>query len=228
MGLDLYIEAKITEKATGRCISVYDNSYSENSKAFKGHIKNREEDEEYDWFGVVWTFGDNARRLRNSWIEIINRYMKTEYLNKDFIIPLPQSALREICSSTFSYACLPEENRFADGTECGFWDIEQREKENNIPYSVCDSEDTYRKWDYLSGSENHFLLLAESLRDLIYLLERINYENKYIPLKSNNDGLCETGRLVFVDEYITEKTDLEKFKADPQAYEWSFRIWNSY
>lgn len=75
MGLDLYIEAKITEKATGRIISkdydFPDDNYIEIC------------------YWCTWNF----EYIRNGLIEIANRYSEINYTSKDFEIPLPKNLL---------------------------------------------------------------------------------------------------------------------------------------
>lgn len=56
MGLDLYIEAKITEKATGRCISACDSSYTESPLP---------DPEGGRYFCVRWMCGRDAGALSN-------------------------------------------------------------------------------------------------------------------------------------------------------------------
>ena len=146
------------------------------------------------------------------------------------MIPFPQSALREMCSCLFSYAIFPESNRFLSEVECSYWDVAQRERDNNLPYMAFpdDQKDT-DSWRYRENDEYNFLIKAKLLRDFIYELERIHYENQYTPLISSHyDGLSEKGNHSLPDDCIYLEDDRQKFRADPQAYEWSFRIFNSY
>ncbi|MCR5608759.1 MAG: hypothetical protein K6G26_06815 [Lachnospiraceae bacterium] len=213
MGLDLYIEAKITEKATGRCIT-----------APHKHDPDYEEDL---YFTVILMFGSDAYPIRNSWIDIINRHLNTSYGYDDLIIPIPQSALREICSCLYSYICLPESNRFEHHIQCGFWDIKVREKEKGNSYSFV-PKDYYKSWN-IRDYDNECRYQANYLYDFIELIERIHYENRYIPLKADDSlGIREDGTDLLPDDYITSADDLKKFKENPQAYEWTFRIFNSF
>ena len=100
MGLDLYIEAKITEKATGRCITMPDTEEAWMS------LLDPDYHQACQYFTVLWMCGWSASAPRNSWIDIINRYLKTNYGYEDIVIPFPQSALREMCSCLFSYGHL--------------------------------------------------------------------------------------------------------------------------
>ncbi len=224
MGLDLYIEAKITEKATGRCITMPDTEEAWMS------LLDPDYHQACQYFTVLWMCGWSASAPRNSWIDIINRYLKTNYGYEDIVIPFPQSALREMCSCLFSYAIFPESNRFLSEVECSYWDIAQRERENNIPYMAFPDDDKDPdSWNYRENDEYNFLIKAKLLRDFIYELERVHYENQYTPLASDKgDGLWENGSYKLPDSYIYLEDDRQKFRADPQAYEWSFRIFNSY
>jgi len=221
MGLDLYIEAKITEKATGRCISV------PNTKEIKDHwFKYDDPDEDHKHFCILWMCGQKAAAVRNSWIDIINRYMNTNYNYNDLRIPFPQTALREMCSCLFSYGITPEDNRFLISVENGYWDKIQRNEQNNIPYEEAKE---YPSWNECADDEHEFLIKANDLRNFIYEIERIHYENKYEPLEADHcDGLWRGGSWRLPDDFILLEDDRRKFSEDPQAYEWSFRIFNSY
>ena len=60
------------------------------------------------------------------------------------------------------------------------------------------------------------LLNADKLHDLIATLDEINDENKVL-------DAC-----FLYKEYIPDEKDLRHFYENPLAYEWEFRIWNSY
>lgn len=207
MGLDLYIKTKIIEKKTRKVITL--SEY------------NRE------WITVLWTCGWSSAVICNSWIDIINRYKKTNHKYSDYRISFPRSALREMCSCLLSYGCIPESNRFDLDVECGFWDIGSREK--NIK-DLCNPKRLYDDipWESIQDDEHWFLTMGKRLLDFIYFLDKIQYENEYVPLKTSTDGLSEYGEIVFVDDLIKEKSDLEKFKENPRAYEWKFMLVNSY
>ncbi len=108
--------------------------------------------------------------------------------------------------------------------------ISQREKENNIPYmELAEEEKEFHHWNDREGDEDNFLIKAELLRNFIYELESIHYENKYSPLEADNgDGLWKGGRVCLPDDFIYLEEDRRLFREDPQAYEWSFMIFNSY
>lgn len=57
---------------------------------------------------------------------------------------------------------------------------------------------------------------AHKLHDLIATLDEINDENKVL-------DAC-----FLYKEYIPDEKDLRHFYENPLAYEWEFRIWNSY
>lgn len=91
MGLDLYIEARIKEKKTGKIITVTEND---------------EYEEEKGYFEVcywpTWTFAD----IRMGLISICNRHGEGQFTDSDFWIPIPQSALRDIYEYLMRRACL--------------------------------------------------------------------------------------------------------------------------
>lgn len=60
------------------------------------------------------------------------------------------------------------------------------------------------------------LLNADKLHDLISTLDEIKYENKV-------SDVC-----FLYKKYIPDEKDLRLFYEIPLAYEWEFRIWNSY
>lgn len=60
------------------------------------------------------------------------------------------------------------------------------------------------------------LLNAHKLHDLIATLDEINDENKVL-------DAC-----FLYQEYIPDEKDLRLFYENPLAFEWEFRIWNSY
>lgn len=227
MGLDLYIEAKITEKATGRCISACDPSYTESP------LPDPEDgifSEDGQYFCVLWMCGWDAAAVRNSWIDIINRHLKTSYNGEETLIPLPQTALREICSCLYSYGISPESSRFSYEIKNSYWDTARREQDTGLPYSaLAEDQKAFHHWADHTGMEVGFVIWANSLRRFIYELERMHYENRYQPLKaSDGDGVQEEGGYLLPDDFIPAAADKRKFRENPQAYEWSFRLCNSY
>lgn len=90
MGLDLFIEAKITEKKTGRVIS-RDYDFSEDN-----YIE--------ICYWCSWSF----EYIRDGLIEIANKYSGNKYTNKDFEIPLPENALHEIYGYLLENSFVPE------------------------------------------------------------------------------------------------------------------------
>lgn len=212
MGLDVYIDAIIKEKATGRIIS-YNPAYpSEKS------------------ITIFYFDGWNAAPVLHSWIEIINRYGGTHYTRHDNSMPFPQTALREMCSCLLSYCCVPEENRYQWNLETGFWESNEREQRRGIPYSS-DQQFSHIDYDEYYYTENTFLTLARVLREIIWMLDQIHYENKFDPL-SEYRGLPEDYKWVFEkwtfpDDFIELPDDLRKFKENPNAYTWEFELINS-
>ena len=210
MSPELYIEAKITEKATGRCITVpADGTESEDAL----------------YFACLRIWISGIYPLRNSWIDILNRHLHTAYPYSETVIPVPQTALREMCSCLYSYCCTPEANRFSpDIMTCGFWDAATREQETGRAYTIPNAH-TRNKifWDMQNWEENYGSA-ADLLYDLIELLERIHYENRYISLKAwTGDGIGEREQ-IFPDDFITAPDDRRAFRENPQAYEWTFRL----
>lgn len=212
MGLDVYIDATIKEKATGRIIS-YDPDYPPDKQITIFHFD-----------------GWNAAPVMRSWIEIINRYGGTHYTRHDNSMPFPQTALREMCSCLLSYCCVPEENRYQWDLETGFWDIEKREQRNNAPYKE-EQQYSHIEWESFYYTENTFLTLGRVLREIIWMLDQIHYENKIDPL-SEYRGLPEDyewvfGERTFPDDFIELPDDLRKIKENPNAYIWEFELFNS-
>lgn len=223
MGLDLYIKAKIIEKATGRCITV-PNTNEINNYWFDTDAPNHED---YQYFSVLWMCGWSAVTVRNSWIDIINRYTNTSYSYDDFIIPFPQSALREMCSCLFSYSLLPEEfDELYD--KSGFWN--KKIFDMNIASSDINNNKQNEIQRYNREiEETSFLIKANEMKKFIYEIERVQYENKFTTLEADyNDGLLENGKWRLPYDFILLKKDRLKFKDNPQSYEWSFRMFNSY
>ena len=212
MGLDVYIDATIKEKATGRIIS-YDPDYPPDKQITIFHFD-----------------GWNAAPVMRSWIEIINRYGGTHYTRHDNSMPFPQTALREMCSCLLSYCCVPEENRYQWDLETGFWDIEKREQRNNAPYKE-EQQYSHIEWESYYYTENTFLTLGRVLREIIWMLDQIHYENKFDPLCEYR-GLPEDykwvfGKRTFPDDFIELPEDLQKFRENPNAYTWEFELLNS-
>lgn len=219
MGLDLYLEAKITEKATGRCITAAAPESPPDPDDF---------DPEAGRFRcpVHWMCGSGAYPVRDDWIDIINRHQKSAYDYDETLIPLPQTALREMCSCLYSYLCVPESNRFEWDTKCGFWNIRQREQETAAPYRTEQIFDSIG-WD-LRHSEYQYRFWADALHDFIGLIEQIFFENKYTPLPADDFGIRSDGKMTFPDDFIPAEADRVKFRENPQGYEWTFRLFNSF
>lgn len=212
MGLDVYIDVTIKEKATGRIIS-YNPAYPSKKKITIFHFD-----------------GWNAAPVLRSWIEIINRYGGSHYTDHDNFMSFPQNALREMCSCLLSYCCVPEENRYKWDLECGFWESNERKQRNGIPYSS-DQQYSHINYDEYYYTENAFLTLGRVLREIIWMLDQIHYENKFDPLRTDR-GYSEDYEWVFKkrtfpDDFIELPDDLRKFKNNPNAYTWEFELINS-
>ena len=220
MSFYFYIEAKITEKATGRCITVPDTKNVCDYWFRDGDYA----DEDSRYFDVLEICGRDSQALCRSWIDIINRYTKTNRKFGDRFLPFPETALREICSCLFSYAMLPEDNRFLWNPENGFWDSVQREKEPPAAYSEAQT-DYASSWDYLANAELSPVLLGKKLRNFIYQYESIRYENTFTPPETIRDTvLFEDGDEFKPEDFILREEDQSAFRENPQAYEWTFRL----
>ena len=212
MGLEVYIDVNIKEKATGRKISFHPDYPLDKS------------------ISIFWFDGWDAAPVLHSWIEIINRYGGTHYTGHDNSMPFPQTALREMCSCLLSYCCVPEENRYQWNLETGFWDSEKREQRHSAPYKE-EQQYSHIEWGDYYYTENTFLMLGRVLREIIRMLDQIHYENKYDPLRTDR-GLPEDyewvfGKQTFPDDFIERPDDLRKFKENPNAYTWDFELINS-
>ena len=216
MGQDTYIEATIYERATGRVISC-------------------------EWFTVLWECHNTARIMADSWLKILRGYsVDMSTLEDECYVVFPQTALREIASFLFSCAVMTENSRYpmSSGDMYTFWDEENRGKTNDVPYKTkptyypadeWDESKSCFSWDDIQSDEECFLNKAVLLRRLICELDRIYFENRYEPLPAySNDGLCENGDCMIPDSFILNAEDLEKYRRDPQAYEWKFRLFDSY
>lgn len=180
MGLDLYIDARIKEKKTGRIISRgHNDSYFEEPEGF---------------FEICWWCGWDCRDIRDKMIEICNSHAGTDYTNSDSKIPIPPSALRAIYAHIVKRCYLPDDEPFGD-----------------IQY-----EAEWYEWDARRGYERDNLTNADKLFGLIYMVEEIKYDND------------TSGYWSLYKEYIPNESDLRFFEDNPSAYEWEFRIWNSY
>ena len=215
MGQDTYIEATIYERATGRAISC-------------------------EWFTVMWDCHNTARIMAESWIKILGGHQvdMSTLKDKGYVV-FPQTALREMASFLFSCAVMTESSRYSlDSWEMHtFWDAENRGRANDAPYKTKPTnypEDEWEEnkscysWEDIQSDEEDFLNNAVLLRRFIYELDRIYFENRYEPLPAHsNDGLCESGDHMIPDSFILNAEDLEKYRRDPGAYEWKFRLFNS-
>ncbi|MBQ8966555.1 hypothetical protein [Ruminococcus sp.] len=205
MGYQLYIEARIKERASGKVVSL--------------HNKKDPCDE---WLTIGWTCGRDAYPMTEALVEVINRYSDRQYdLEQDHEIYFPQKALREMCSCILSHACFPESGRYTRSPE-HFWYEKNRGGKNNITY-IEKTEDDFVDWDDMQGQEMNSLTMGNSLLELIWFLEKVHYENEYYSLKEYTGfGISdERGTQDFFESHILDEY-LEAFKADPNAFEWEF------
>ena len=204
MGQDTYINATIFERSTGKRISE-------------------------EWFTVYWDCHDTAKVTAMMWRQILSKYTDISRLEDDCHITFPQTALREMTSCLFSYAVVPECDRYDYLWKKGFWDVENRGRINDIPYRQQSEKLSFIRWNSIQDDEETFLRGAMRLREFICELDRIHYENNYMPLPASNcDGLESGGKCLLPDSFILDKSDLNKYKANPQSYEWRFEFVDSY
>lgn len=96
-----------------------------------------------------------------------------------------------------------------------------REQETGRPYGSAASQ--VRNLRLLRNWEDRYFYYGRELYDLIELLERIHFENKYIALKASEEsGTAEEGDVILPDDYITDEADRIRFREHPQEYEWTF------
>ena len=96
LGHDLYIQARIKEKRTGRIISFGDSDEY-----------NAEDD--IGFFEICWWCGSPECDVRIKMIEICNRYGGTDYTGSDLFVPLPLLALRDVYAHVVNCCCFPED-----------------------------------------------------------------------------------------------------------------------
>ena len=181
MGYDLYIQARIKEKQTGRVIS-------------RGDSDDYVEEDARGFFDICWWCGSPECDVRIKMIEICGSHGGTGYTDADLFIPIPPSALRAVYAHVVNCCCFSEDEAF----RC-------------LPY-----ETEWLRLYERNAYEKANLLNADKLHDLIWTLDEIKYEKTV-------SHTCFLYR-----EQIPCESDLKLFEADPLAFEWEFRIWNSY
>lgn len=150
MGLDLYIEALIKEKKTGRIISnPYPKKYAYGQEWENG------------FFEVCWWCGHKFGDIIDNIIDICNSHMNTDYTNKNYEIPIPQSALRDIYALLVKRFYLPDDEEF-----------------EILPCNI--------EWEEHHSYEHDNLVNADKLSNIIYQLQCIEHYNDpiidmYIP-----------------------------------------------
>lgn len=134
MGHDLYFQARIKEKNTGRVISCGDNDDYEEKDA-KG------------FFDICWWCGSPECDVRIKMIEICNCYGGTGYTDSDLMISVPPSALRAIYAHIVNCCYVPEDKPF-----------------QNIPYETewmdLYERNIYEKTNLLNAEKIHDLIAA--------------------------------------------------------------------
>ncbi|MBQ2803525.1 MAG: hypothetical protein IJF07_06470 [Lachnospiraceae bacterium] len=177
MGLDLYIEARIRDKKTKRLISC--------DKCGE-YVTDRDK----GFFEICWWCSHLFEDVRVKMIEICNKHAKANYTYLDYVIPIPQTALREIQAYLVKRSYLPKEEEF-----------------EVLPCNI--------EWQERASYEKMNLVNANKLHDLLWTLQTIKYDNDICI--ENIEKLC-----------VPDEKDRKHLKENPQAYEWEFRIFNSY
>lgn len=129
MGLDLYIEARIREKKTGRILSSdpEDKYVPEDEKGF---------------FEICWWCSSDFHDIRQEMIRISNRHAGTDYTDSDFVIPIPKNALRDIYAYLIKRSCLPADELF----------------ETLLDHMDCQDRNSYEKMNLINADKLHDLL----------------------------------------------------------------------
>lgn len=105
-------------------------------------------------------------------IEISNKHAGTTYTESDNVIPIPQSALREIYAYIVSRSCLSDDEEF-----------------EVLPGNI--------EWQERGCYEKMNLLNAEKVYDILWKMNSVKYENdiciekKYIPNENDLKHLEE-------------------------------------
>ena len=102
MGLDLYIEARIKAKKTGRVITATKYDKYEEEKGF---------------FEVCYWPTYSFAEIRTGMIAICNRHGGSKFTDDDYFIPIPQSALCEIYAYLIKCSCLSDEDIIVEPRE---------------------------------------------------------------------------------------------------------------
>ena len=131
LGYDLYIEARIREKDTGRVISCGGNDkyVLEEAKGF---------------FQICWWCGYPECDVRIKMIEICNSHGGTDYTDADSRVPVPPSALREIYAYIVK-CCYLSEDEYSEAFSYGILWYERS---------------IYEKTNLLNANKLHDLLIT--------------------------------------------------------------------
>lgn len=101
LGHDLYIQARIKEKKTGRVIS-------------RGDDDDYVEEDAIGFFDICWWCGSPECDVRIKMIDICNSHGGTDYADSDSFIPIPLSALRAIYEHIVNCCCFPGDESIRD------------------------------------------------------------------------------------------------------------------
>ncbi len=150
MGLDLYIEARIKEKMTGRVITATKYDKYEEEKGFLRVC-----------YWPTWSFAD----IRTGMIAICNRHGGSQFTDNDYFIPIPQSALREIYAYLIKRSCLWDEDiRVEPGEEV--WQERYAYESANLKnaeklHELCGILSDIEKENQFWGDQKMFCIAAE-------------------------------------------------------------------
>lgn len=155
MGYDLYIEARIREKKTGKVIS-------------SGPNDKYVPEEDKGFFDICWWCGQPECDVRIKMFEICNSHGGTDYTDSDTFIPVPPSALRDIYAYIVQRCCLSKDEYFKEFLYEKEWDVRS----------------TYEKSNLLNADKLHDLIITfeeiQNEKQIMWFLFR-----EYIPNESD-------------------------------------------
>lgn len=156
MGHDLYIQARIKEKRTGRVIS-------------RGDSDDYAAEDDIGFFDICWWCGSPECDVRIKMIEICSSHGVTGYTDSDLFIPVPQSALRAVYAHVVNCCCFPKDKSFPNLTlETGWMNPHDR--------------NAYEKANLLNADKLHDLIATlDEINDENKVLDACFLYKEYIP-----------------------------------------------
>ncbi|MDE5698595.1 MAG: hypothetical protein K2I96_14490 [Lachnospiraceae bacterium] len=140
MGHDLYIQARIREKRTGRVIS-------------RGDGDDYAAEDDIGFFDICWWCGSPECDVRIRMIEICSSHEGTDYTDSDLFIPISQSALRAVYAHVVDCCCFPEDKFFPNPTLDTGW---RNPHERNA----------YEKANLVNAHKLHDLIVVFCIRNI--------------------------------------------------------------